>query len=128
MATKVSRRATVTENVPAALMDLELPPGYTLDNWVREEKARIKRMFPIVKTGVGEVGGELREMKKEADRLAKQWEIRRQLVNLLILERMGFAKKAAGDGEIFAEHRMYDIVDAAPPVDHEVNALFPASS
>jgi hypothetical protein len=123
----ISRRVTITQDMPAALEDLKLPPGVTLDKFLDAEKQRISAKYPVVKEGVTEVDPELKEMMRIADREQKYWEEKRQLVRLRIREQMGFAKKAAADGEVFAERRMFP-VDEKITDSYDVDAIYAVSS
>jgi hypothetical protein len=124
------RKATIEIEVPEELLDLEIPAGFTLDQWVEHELARLESMYPsasIKGSEVAEVGPELREMMRIADRWARYFEYKRQLVRLQVREAMGNAKKAAGDSEVFAERRQFPVKghDVAP---YEVDAIYAVTS
>lgn len=123
-----STMVPITIEVPAELLELEIPNGLTLDNYVKMEKDRLTGLYPFIKGGVAELGESLRDMYQISSQQAKMWETWRQLVGLIILARMEWAKKAAANGVIFAERRDYEVKDIKPPEDHRVNAIFPANS
>lgn len=127
MKTEIMKNAKITIEVPAALLDLEVPPGMTLENWVKAEKERITGLFPFIKGGDAEVGREWREMREIATQQAKMWEAWRELVNLRLLEMAGHSKKLTAEGRVFAERRDHDVPDHEVH-SYRVNAIFPASS
>lgn len=127
MKTEIQKNAKITIEVPAALLDLEVPPGMTLENWVKAEKERISGLYPFIKGGEAEVGTDWREMREIATQQAKLWETWRELVNLKLLEAAGFNKKLTANGRVFAERRDHDVPDHEVH-SYRVNAVFPASS
>ena len=127
MKTEINKTATITIEVPADLLDMKVPAGMTLDNWVKLEKERITGLYPFIKDDYAEVGTDLRKMRDVATQQAKMWEAYRELVNLVLLEKAGFAKKLTADGQVFAERRDHDVPEH-PVRGYRVNAIFPASS
>jgi hypothetical protein len=127
---RVRRRVSIEIEVPEELRDLEVPPNFTLDEFIEFESERIQRMYPadaIKNDGIAEVGPDLREMMRAADRWAKFFELKRQLVRLQVRQEMGNAKKAAGDGEVFAERRKFP-VKSHDVAAYEVDAIYAVTS
>lgn len=124
---KIKKTITIEIEVPAELADLEVPATLSLDAWTALEKERITGLYPFIKGGVTEVGPELMQMYLRASQEAKFWETKRQLICLKVLEAIGFGKKAAGNGQIFAERRDYPVAEH-PVSDFRVNAVFPTNS
>ena len=120
----VATRAVITEEIPLRLAELRVPPDWRLADWLQHEHDRIKRMYPQIKVPVETVSLELCDMLRVADRLAAEWEEKRQLVRVVIREELGFAKRAiTPDGKPLAERRMYD-VDGYSVREHKVDAIF----
>lgn len=125
MQTIMKRAAILIEDVPLRLTELHVPADWRASDWLKHEHARIKAMYPVIKdVPPQEVSLELCDMLRIADRLAAEWEERRQLVRVVVREELGWAKRAVTpDGKPLAERRVYD-VDGYSVGDHMVDAIF----
>ena len=120
----VTKRAVITEEIPLRLAELHVPPDWRLADWLEYEHDRIKAMYPVIKDPAKEVSLELCDMLRVADRLASEWEEKRQLVRVIVREELGFAKRAiTPDGKPLAERRMYP-VEPYSVGEHKVDAIF----
>lgn len=124
MTVKVTQRAVVTEDMPSGLLTLKLPPGVTLDNWVTQETARIRALYPVPKNDYTELGTETAEMLRIARFNRQMWEQRYELLKLRIREDMAWGKKGTADGVPFIDRRIFHI-DEHPTAAHDVDALYP---
>jgi hypothetical protein len=124
MAIKITQRAVVTEDMPSGLLTLKLPPGTTLDNWVKDENQRIKDRFPEIKHETRELGPELAEMLRIAKHNKQLWEQRYELIKLQIREELQWARKGTADDLPFIGRRIFHVKTFETP-EHTVDALFP---
>lgn len=121
----VTTRAVVSEEIPLRLAELHVPANWRTADWLQYEHDRIKAMYPVIKdVPPQEVSLELCDMLRVADRLAAEWEEKRQLVRVIVREELGFAKRAiTPDGKPLAERRMYP-VEGYKVGEHKVDAIF----
>lgn len=121
----VTTRAVITEEIPLRLAELHVPANWRAADWLQYEHDRIKAMYPVIKdVPPQEVSLELCDMLRVADRLAAEWEEKRQLVRVIVREELGFAKRAVTpDGKPLAERRMYP-VEGYEVGEHKVDAIF----
>ena len=112
--------------LPALVSDLAVPAGFSIDRWEREEKKRLSSLSPVVKGGTTVLGPETRELFVALRQETSFWDEKRRLLNLLMLEQMGYAQYVGGDDEDdqFAVRRMYNVAEH-PVTDHIVNAIWP---
>lgn len=124
MATKITQRAVVTEDMPSKLLTLKLPPGVTLDAWVEQENQRLRSRYPNVKHPYTELGDESAEMFRIARYNRTLWEQRYQLVKLMLREDLEWGKKGTANGIPFIDRRIFH-VDMFETPEHDVDALYP---
>lgn len=124
LATTISHRAVITQDVPSHLLTLKLPAGFSLDKWVEQENARIRQMYPTYKDPAKELGREYAEMWRLARYNVRFWAERYELLKLETREELGWAKKGLADGIPFVDRRMFPVqgyeVDG-----YEQDALYP---
>ena len=121
----VSKRAVITEEIPLRLAELHVPANWRTADWLEHEHDRIREMYPVIKDVPAEtVSLELCDMLRVADRLAAEWEEKRQLVRVIVREELGYAKRAVTpDGKPLAERRMYPVGEYSVG-EHKVDAIF----
>jgi hypothetical protein len=124
MATKITQRAVVTEDMPSGLLTLKLPPGVTLDNWVKHETMRLRGLYPNPKNPYTELGTEAAEMFRIARANRQLWNERYELLKLKLREDMEWGKKGTADGVPFIDRRIFH-VDEFSTSEHDVDALYP---
>lgn len=125
---KHTKRTIIEHRVelPELVEDLALPAGLSIDAWEKIEKKRLTREFETIKGGTAVLGPEIQEAFEELRRETAFWDVKRRLLNLKILEAMGYAENAAGETEddTFAVRRMYGVAEH-PVSDYVVNAIWP---
>lgn len=124
MATTITRRAVITQDVPDYLLTLELPGGMTLDKWVEMETARIRQMYPDYKDRDVELGREYGEMFRIARHNRTEWEKRYELLKLDVREQMGWHRRGLADGLPFVTRRINNVKPYAVP-GYVNDALYP---
>jgi hypothetical protein len=124
-----STKKTIIEHkveLPELVEDLVLPAGFGIDVWEKAEKKRLTKKYETIKGGTAVLGPEIQEAFEELRREAAFWDTKRRLLNLMILEKLGYAELAAGETEddVFAVRRMYDVAEH-PVSEFIVNAIWP---
>jgi hypothetical protein len=124
MSTTYEHRSVIRRDVPTGLLTLQLPPGVSLDKWVKMETARLRHQFPEVKEASVELGKEASEILDICKAERDLWTMRYEVHKLHIREDMGYAHRGLADGLPFIERRI------TPVKGYEVNpyeqdALYP---
>lgn len=109
MATIITQRAVITQDMPSRLLTLQLPPGVTLDKWVEAETARLRQAYPKPKAAAVELGAEAAEMLRIAKNNRDEWEQKYQLYKLILREDLGWAKKGLANDIPFIERRQFPV-------------------
>jgi hypothetical protein len=120
----VTQRAVVTEDMPSGLLTLKLPPGVTLDKWVKTETERLRTVYPETKWATIELGSESAEMLRVARHNKQVWEQRYELLKLKLREDMQWAKKGTCNEVPFIDRRIFHVDDFVTSA-HDVDALYP---
>ncbi len=124
MTTTYSQRTIVTRDVPTRLLTLDLPPGVTLDRWVKAETERLRLEYPKMRNTSAEMDPEFREMLTiaRADRTGA--ERRYELLKLELRAQLGAHRQGTANGIPFIARRQTPIEGHV--VDPYVqDALFP---
>jgi hypothetical protein len=124
MTTTYEHRSVIHRDVPTSLLTLQLPPGVSLDKWVKMETARLRHQYPEVKEPSVELGGETSEILDICKAERDLWTMRYEVHKLHIREEMGYAYRGLAEGLPFIERRI------TPVKGYEVNpyeqdALYP---
>lgn len=121
---KIRYRAEIVEDVPSRLLTLQLPPGISLDKWVKMETARLRHAYPEPKELATELDPELAEMLITSKAQLKRWTKSYQLTKLEIRGELGFHQVGTVRGVPFAERRMYP-VKGYTVHPYDLDAIFP---
>lgn len=110
MLVTTKRKALIQVEVPEEFMAMQVPPGYTLKQWLAAEQERLTRQYPDIKHAEKEVNPDLEDMLDTADHFTKWFLIKSKLTRLRIREEMEYARRAVNaDGMAFAERRMFPV-------------------
>lgn len=101
-------RKLIQVDVPAELLLLRPPDGWTIDRWYQQENDRLARMYPEVKIEDAEVPAEFAEMITAVSAF-EAWAKRKKLLKLALREEMGYARVAMVNGNPVAERRQYHV-------------------
>lgn len=124
MSTTVEHRSVIRQDVPTGLLTLHLPPGISLDKWVRMETARIKHQYPVIKESYAELGAEAKEILEICKAERDVWNMRYELHKLRLREDLGFAHRGQANGIDFIERRITKVREYSVP-EQEQDALYP---
>lgn len=94
---------------PAGLAAYQLPPGKSLHALVKEEKARLREQYPVIRSTTREIGREYQRMLDVA--ALKRWEsnVTYELLKLDIWDQMGDAGTALSRDIPIATRRQYPV-------------------
>lgn len=124
MTVTYQNRTVIKQDVPSGLLTLTLPPGISLDKWVKMETARIEHQYPSIKEGSVELGAETEEIFRICKAERDTWNIRYEVAKLHLREDLGYAKRGLANGIPFIERRITSVSDYHVDA-YEQDALYP---
>jgi hypothetical protein len=122
--TTVEHRSVIRQDVPSGLLTLQLPPGISLDKWVKMENARLKHQYPAVKESYAELGSDAKEILEVCKAERDLWTMRYEVHKLHLREDLGFAHRGLAEGVPFIERRITKVKPYSVP-EQEQDALYP---
>lgn len=124
MAKKISKRVTITQDVPEQVVLLQRPPGIGLKKWVDMESARLRYEYPKPKETSKELGLVAAEIMDVTRHEAKDWDEKYQLAKLMVRELLGWASVGTANGVPFVERRQFPVSGYAVDA-YDQDALYP---